>query len=93
MSVEGTHVYQVKRIFGPDDGTFQPADLEGDNYFLRGYWQLSEGHGVSAFAYILDIDDDEKYAPGKSVDSSTQKVGRRPGSAGQSSAELVRAVA
>jgi hypothetical protein len=75
LSLDAAYVYQVNRIFGPDDGPVQPAQLEGDNYFVHGDWKVNEDHSLSAFAYILDVDDDIKYAPGKSVDNSTSTYG------------------
>jgi hypothetical protein len=75
LSLDAAYVDTVNRIFGPDDGPVQPAQLEGDNYFVHGGWKVNEEHALSAFAYILDIDDDEKYDPGKSVNNSTDTYG------------------
>jgi hypothetical protein len=53
----------------------QPSQLEGDNVFVRGAWKVNDKHTLSAITYLLDVDDDSKYAPGKSVDNSTDTFG------------------
>lgn len=75
LSLDAAYVYAVNRIFGPDNGPVQPAQLDGDNYFLRGHWKVNDEHSLSVFTYILDIDEDNKYASGKSVNNSTDTYG------------------
>jgi hypothetical protein len=74
LKIDFSYIYNVNRIFGPDDGA-NPADLEGDNYFLRVDYQLAENHKITGFGYMLDIDDIGKYAPGKSVNNSSDTFG------------------
>jgi hypothetical protein len=68
------YVYNVNRIFGPDDGV-NPADLEGDNWLLRADYALGETQSLAAFGYLLDIDDQNGYPDGKTVDNSTDTYG------------------
>jgi len=75
LSADLSYVYNVNRIFGPDDGPAQPAELEGDNYFGRFGWAINDNHTVTAFTYLLDIDEEEGYATGKSVDNSSDTYG------------------
>lgn len=74
LDVDVSYVYNVNRIFGPDDGA-NPADLEGDNFFLRSSYKIAENHKLTGFGYFLDIDDQGKYAAGKTVDNSTDTYG------------------
>ena len=75
LSVDYAYVYNVNRLFGPDDTKVQPADLSGDNHFLRVDYKLSNLHKVTAFAYVLDIENRGRYDAGKSVDNSTDTYG------------------
>ena len=74
LKLDASYVYNVNRIFGPDDGN-NPADLEGDNFFLRADYQITEKHKVAAFGYWLDIDDDGPYSAGQTVNNSTDTYG------------------
>ena len=74
LKLDASYVYNVNRIFGPDDGA-NPADLEGDNFFVRADYQITENHKVAAFGYFLDIDEDGPYAAGKTVNNSTDTYG------------------
>jgi len=74
LKIDASYVYNVNRIFGPDDGA-NPADWEGDNFFLRADYKLAEGHEVTGFGYWLDIDEQGKYAPGKTVNNSSDTYG------------------
>jgi hypothetical protein len=56
LSLDFSYVYNVNRIFGPDDGA-NPADLEGDNFFALADYQLLENHKLSAYGYFLDFDE------------------------------------
>lgn len=75
LAFDYAYVYNVNRIFGPDDGPVQPADHSGDNHFLRVDYKISEMHSLSAFGYALDIDQDSDYAPGKTIDNSSDTYG------------------
>jgi hypothetical protein len=74
LKVDFSYVYQVKRIFGPDDGA-NPADLEGDNFFLRADYNLTPDHRISAYGYWLDFDDDPPYSAGQTVNLSSDTYG------------------
>ena len=74
LSVDFTYAYNINRIFGPDDGA-NPADLEGDNFFLLANYQIAEGHRLSGFGYFLDIDEDGGFAAGKTVNNSSDTYG------------------
>ena len=61
IKLDYAYLYNVNRIFGPDDGTPSP-NLKGDYHLFNGrYDGLSMG-ALSAYAYFLDFDD----APGLS---------------------------
>ena len=74
LKLDVSYVNNVNRIFGPDDGA-NPADLEGDNFFVRADWQIVENHKVAAFGYFLDVDDDGPYPPSKTVNNSSDTYG------------------
>jgi hypothetical protein len=74
LTLDFSYVYNVNRIFGPDDGA-NPADLEGDNFFLVADYQLAENHKLSGFGYFLDIDDDNSFGAGKTVNLSSDTYG------------------
>jgi hypothetical protein len=74
LSIDASYVYNINRIWGPDDGD-NPADLEGDNFFLRADYALTENHKLAAFGYFLDIDDQGRFAAGKTVNNSSDTYG------------------
>ena len=74
LKLDASYIYNVNRIFGPDDGA-NPADWEGDNFFFRSDYQITENHKVALFGYWLDIDKDGPYGPGKTVNNSTDTYG------------------
>lgn len=75
LTLDYAYVYNINRIFGPDDGPVQPANHHGENHLLRADWKFAENHTVSGFYYGLDIDEDFAYAPGKTVGNSSDTVG------------------
>jgi hypothetical protein len=75
LSVDYSYVYKVNRIFGPDDTLAQPGDFSTDDHFLRIDWSMAENHTLSAFTYLLDIDEEEGYDIDKSADNSTDTYG------------------
>lgn len=75
LAFDYAYVDTVQRIFGPDEGPVQPADLEGDNHLARLDWQINEEHSLAAFAYLLDIKAEEAYPAGRSVDNSSDTYG------------------
>jgi hypothetical protein len=75
LSADIAYVYTVNRIFGPDDSDAQPAQWDGDNYLVRLDYKFLENHSLAGFAYILDIDERERWSPNKSVNNSTDTYG------------------
>ena len=75
FKLDYAYIYNVNRIFGPDDTLAQPGNLPGDNHFLRADLPLAENHTLSGFFYSLEIDERGGYAPGKSVDNSNTTYG------------------
>lgn len=74
LSVDYAYVYNINRIFGPDDGV-QPADLHGENHLLRVNVTPWEGHQFAAYGYLLDIDPQGGYAAGKAEGNGTDTWG------------------
>lgn len=74
LTVDLSYVYNVNRIFGPDDGA-QPADWEGDTGLLRAEYAIAEGHKIAGFAYLLDVEDQGGYPSGSTVNNSTETFG------------------
>jgi hypothetical protein len=72
--IDLSYVDQVNRIFGPNDGA-NPAELDGDNFFLRADYQLGKEHRLSGFAYLFDFDDQSAFGSGKTVDNSSDTWG------------------
>ncbi len=56
-TVEYAYVWNVNRIFGPDDGA-QPADWYGSSHFLTAARPINEDHKIEMFGYLLDFEDD-----------------------------------
>jgi len=75
LTVDYAYVYNVNRLFGPDDTDAQPGNLNGDNHLLRLDYTVAEGHTLSGFVYLLDVEERRAYAPGLSVDNSTDTFG------------------
>ncbi len=74
LSVDFAYTWNVNRIFGPDDGA-NPADLEGDTFFLLANYDIAENHRLSGFGYFLDFDEDGGFAAGKTVNLSSDTYG------------------
>lgn len=75
LALDYAYVDSVDRIFGPDDGPVQPAELKGDNHILRADYTIVENHKIAAYAYLLDIDEDTAYPAGRSVGNSSDTFG------------------
>ena len=75
LTLDYAYVYNVNRIFGPDDSLVQPADHRGSNHFFRADYKLGENHSLSGFIYALDVDDNPDYAAGKTVGNSSDTYG------------------
>ena len=74
LDIDVSYAAQVNRIFGPDDGV-QPAEWEGDNFFVRTDIKLAEGHTLSPFGYIIDVEEQGGYPAGRTVNNSTDTYG------------------
>jgi len=74
LNLDLSYVTQVNRIFGPNDGA-NPATLDGDNLFFRADYQISEKQKLDGYIYLLDIDPQNGYAAGKTVDNSSNTIG------------------
>ncbi len=57
LNVDYAYVYNVNRIFGPDDGA-QPGDWIANSHLLRAEFNPIPKHTFSAFAYLLDLEND-----------------------------------
>ncbi|AQA17175.1 hypothetical protein BST95_02010 [Halioglobus japonicus] len=75
LTLDYAYVYNINRLFGPDDGPVQPANHHGENHFARGDWKIGDGHTLTGFYYGIDIDFDEDYAAGKTVGNSSDTYG------------------
>lgn len=75
LTLDYAYVYNVNRIFGPDDSPVQPANHHGENHFARADWKFAEKHSITGFLYALDIDEDTDYAAGKTVGNSSDTYG------------------
>ena len=56
MNLDYTYVVNVNRIFGKNGA--QPTDWEANTHLLRGEFTPLEGHVFSAFAYLMDFEND-----------------------------------
>ena len=69
-----SYVYNVDRIFGPDDGA-NPASLRGDNIFFRLDYTMFEGHSINGYAYSMEFDQQRDFAAGKTINNSNETYG------------------
>ena len=74
LKLDYSYVYNVNRIFGPDDGA-NPANLRGNNHFVYLDYAIAEGHKIAGFSYLLDFDSQGAYDSGKTVDNSSDTYG------------------
>ena len=75
LTLDYAYVYNINRIFGPDDSGAQPADHRGSSHFARADWKVADNHTVTGFIYALDIDENSDYAAGKTVGNSSDTYG------------------
>jgi Alginate export len=75
ITLDYAYVYNVNRIFGPDDGPVQPANHRGSNHFARADWKITDDHTLTGFLYALDVDENTDYAAGKTVGNSSDTYG------------------
>lgn len=74
LTIDASYIYNINRIFGPNDGA-NPADWEGDNVLLRAGYAINESHTVTVFGYIIDVEEQGRFAAGKTVNNSTNTYG------------------
>ena len=74
LSLDVAFVSNINRIFGPEDGV-QPSDWQGDNVFLRSQYTLTKSHSVAGFGYLIDVDAQNDFSAGKTVNNSTSTFG------------------
>lgn len=53
FSIDYSYVFNVNRIFGPNDGV-QPADWHGNFHLANAKWTFNKDHKLAAFGYLLD---------------------------------------
>jgi len=76
FKLDYSYVYNVHRIFGPDDRVAQPANWRGDNNLLRLDWKINDNHSLAGYYYGLEIDErNGDWSPNKSVNNSTDTYG------------------
>lgn len=74
LKLDYSYVYNVNRIFGPDDGV-NPANLHGNNHFVYLDYAITEKHKIAGYSYLLDFDPSSSYPSGKTVDNSSDTYG------------------
>lgn len=57
ISLDYSYVWNVNRIFGPDDGA-QPSDWRSNSHMLLAKWRVDDNHRLDAYAYLLDFEND-----------------------------------
>ena len=75
VQLDYAYVYNINRIFGPDDRAAQPANWHGENHLLRLDWTPFENHTLTGFYYGLEIDERGSWSPNKSVNNSSDTWG------------------
>jgi Alginate export len=75
VQLDYAYVYNINRIFGPDDRAAQPANWHGENHLLRLDWTPFENHKLTGFYYGLEIDERSSWVPNKSVNNSSDTWG------------------
>ncbi|EAQ98077.2 hypothetical protein KT71_02482 [Congregibacter litoralis KT71] len=74
FALDASYVNQVNRVFGPSDGA-NPADWYGDTALLRLNHDLAPGQVLTGFAYLVDVDEQRGFAPGKTINNSSDTLG------------------
>lgn len=55
-AVNYSYIWDVNRIFGPKDSAAQAKVWESDSHIILGSTSLADGHGLKAYAYLLDFE-------------------------------------
>ncbi|MCX2980734.1 hypothetical protein EYC98_07560 [Halieaceae bacterium IMCC14734] len=74
LAIDLSYVSRINRIFGPNDGA-QPSKWKGDNWWLRADYSITDKHTLTGFAYRIDVDEQDGYASGRTVDNSNDTYG------------------
>lgn len=74
VGIDASYVKQVNRVFGPTNGS-NPANWYGDSGFLRASYDLADGHEVTAFAYLVDVDPQSEFSAAQTVSNSSDTFG------------------
>ena len=75
LHLDYAYVYNINRVFGPDDSAAQPANWKGNNHLVRLDWKMGDNHTLSGFIYALEIDERGAWSSNKSVNNSTDTYG------------------
>lgn len=54
LTVDYSYIWDVNRIFGPEGAD---ADFEGDSHALIATYKIADGHTLSGFSYLLDLEE------------------------------------
>lgn len=54
LTVNYSYIWDVNRIFGPEGAD---ADFEGDSHALIATYKIADGHTLSGFSYLLDLEE------------------------------------
>ncbi|MBQ0719347.1 MAG: alginate export family protein [Gammaproteobacteria bacterium] len=54
LTIDYSYIWDVNRIFGPEGAD---ADFEGDSHALIATYKIADGHTISGFSYLLDLDE------------------------------------
>lgn len=75
LTLDYAYVYNINRIYGPDDRDTEPADWHGENHLLRLDWGFAGEQQLSVYFYQIEIDERRAWDPGKSVNNSNHSWG------------------
>jgi hypothetical protein len=57
VAIDYSYIWQVNRIFGPDDSPAQLSTWDSDSHAVTASWAPADGHSLQGFTYLLDFDD------------------------------------
>lgn len=56
VKIDYTYIWQVNRIFGPDNSPAQADNWDSDSHAITAEWKPAEEHLLRGFSYLLDFD-------------------------------------
>ncbi len=74
LTLDASYVYNINRPTGPDDGG-NPANLGGDNLFLRLNYAPGEGQDFTLFGYDIALDAKPGFPDRQTADLSSRNLG------------------